>query len=126
MVRIEAGKPQLLVRVAPAGRSVVVVHVRLRIVVLSLGLLAPIFVRVYEHRVVVLMLVIGRAVLELADWAICVVMRHVPVIVAMDLSLVVVYVLFVADDLLPRRGMDGHHYLLMAERHAYAAVHHCT
>jgi hypothetical protein len=86
----------------------------LRVVVLAFRLFASILVRMDQHRVIVLVQVIRRAVLELADRAIRVVMRHVPVVVAVDLALVLVHVLDVADDLLPRRGVDSHRSLLIA------------
>jgi len=93
----------------------VVVHVRLRVVLLLLGVFGPIFVRMNKRRVVVLVLVVRRTMLELAVRTAHVVMGHVPVVVHVNLALVLVNVLLVADDFLPRRGMDGHVRLLMAK-----------
>jgi hypothetical protein len=86
----------------------VVVHVCLRIVVGLFLFLGTILVRVYEYGVVVLVLVVRGAMLELADRAALVVMRHVPVIVRMHLALMLVLVLGVTNDFLMPRRLDCH------------------
>jgi hypothetical protein len=90
----------------------VVVHVRHRVVLLALLVFGPVLVCVDEGRVIVLVLVVMRAVLELAAQAANVVMRHVPVIVGMDLGLVLMLMFLVADDLLARRRVYCHDHLL--------------
>ena len=97
-----------------------VVHVRLCFVVLLLGLHAAVLVRVDQRGMVVVVLVIRRAVFELAHRATLVVMGHMPVVVRVDLTLVLVHVLDVADHFLSRRGMDSHVVLLMRRADAPA------
>jgi hypothetical protein len=66
-------------------------------VVLSLLVLGAIFVRVDDGGVIVLVLVIARAMLELADRAALVVMRHVPVVVRVHFTFVRMLVFLIAD-----------------------------
>src|SRR5207248_11734461 len=62
----------------------VVVGMRRRLVIAALVVLAPVAMGVDERCVVVLVLVIRRSVLELAEHAAGVVMRHVIVVVGVD------------------------------------------
>jgi hypothetical protein len=80
----------------------VVVRVRLRVVFRPLFFFGAIFVRMNDRRVVVLVLVVRRAVLELTHAAALVVMRHVPVIVRVDLGFMTVFVLEIAHGRLMR------------------------
>ena len=70
--------------------------------IVALVLFAAILVSVHERRVIVLMLVVVRAMLELADGPAHMVVRHVPVVVRVHLRLMLVLVLAVADDHLLR------------------------
>src|SRR5439155_12782929 len=101
---------ELLIRVATSGRSVVIMRVCLRLVVLPFLFLAAILVRVRDAGVIVVVLVVARLVLELGDRTTDVVMRHVPVVVAMDFAWMLVLVFRVARDVLS--NASGHEYLL--------------
>src|SRR5206468_3392583 len=104
------GHSELLIRVATSGRSVVIMRVCLRLVVLPFLFLAAILVRVRDAGVIVVVLVVARLVLELGDRTTDVVMRHVPVVVAMDFAWMLVLVFCVARDVLS--NASGHEYLL--------------
>src|SRR6266542_3247583 len=101
------------ISVAFPRRGVVIVVVRRRVVISTLGFLAPVAVRMNEAAVVVRMLVVVRAVLELAEDTTRIVMRHVIVVVCVDHGLVGVFVLLVAHDTLPwGDALVGHRLLL--------------
>lgn len=86
----------------PAGGRGVIMRVRLRFVIIALVVLAAVFVRVDERRVIVLVLVIVRAVLELADRSAHMVMRDVPMVVRVHLGFMLVLMFIVPDDHLLR------------------------
>src|SRR5439155_6608042 len=104
------GHSELLVRVATSGRSVVIMRVCLRLMVFPFLFLAAILVRVRDAGVIVVVLVVARLVLELGDRTTDVVMRHVPVVMGMDLTCMLVLVFRVARDVLS--NASGHEYLL--------------
>src|SRR6266545_3489155 len=89
-----------------AGRCRVVVHVRDRVVIPLLVGFAAILVRMHEGGVIVLVLVVVGTVCELAHRTTGVLVRHVPVIVAMDLRRVTVLMRLIADNFLFR--VDRH------------------
>jgi len=84
------------------------VHVRDRLVILLLVCLGTVLVPVHERRVVVLVDVVMGTVRELAHRPAGVLMRDMPVVMRMDLSLVSMLVSLVADDLL-QAVAAGHH-----------------
>jgi hypothetical protein len=85
----------------------VVVDVRSVVVILLLVRFAAILVRMHEYGVIVLVHVVVGLVCELAHGTTGVVMRHVPVIVGVDLGRVMVFMRLIAND-----------YLLRLDRHA--------
>jgi hypothetical protein len=85
----------------------VVVDVGRAGVVLALVIDAPVLVGMDEQGVIVVVLVIVGAVLELAEWPACVVMRDVIVVVRVDDRGVGVLVLEIARDALHRLLSHG-------------------
>src|SRR6059036_3582676 len=61
---------------------------------------------------IVLVLVVARLVFELADRTAPVVMGHMPVVVRMDYTRVIVLMFGISGDVLSRRCADCHEYLL--------------
>jgi hypothetical protein len=82
----------------------VIVRVRGRFVVQTLGVLPAVVVGMHERAVVVLVLVIVGSVLELAQNPARVMVRDVVVIVGVHDRRMGVFVLFVADHVLTSRG----------------------
>jgi hypothetical protein len=87
-----------------------VVHMGRGLVLLSLNLLGVLLVRMYQRGVVVLVLVVVRPMLELPEWTARVVVRHVVMVVRVNLTGMGVFVLVVAHDDLADRpsALLGH------------------
>jgi len=112
-----ATHPSLLSAALAARRVGVIVHVRDRIVFPALVCFGPVLVRMDEERMVVLVAVIVRAMGKLAQWPARVLVRHVPVVMHVNLCRVPVLMRLVANDLL--LGADIH---LLALRFQLAAL----